>query len=155
MSWQGTVHSLHIATAGGGTVETVEEVRAVEGRGLEGDRYFDGTGTFSKTPGNGRHVTLIELEAIEALLVEQGVTLDPAEARRNVVTSGVPLNHLVGREFRVGGVVLMGQRLCEPCTYLSGLVGEDVKAGLIHRGGLRADIVQGGTIRPGDQVTPS
>ena len=154
MSWQGTVHSLHIAPAGGAAVETVEEVRAVDGRGLEGDRYFEGTGTFSKTPGNGRHVTLIELEAIEALLVEEGVTLDPAEARRNIVTSGVPLNHLVGHEFRVGDVVLKGQRLCEPCTYLSGIVGENVKTGLIHRGGLRADIVRGGTIRVSDSVAP-
>jgi DNA-binding transcriptional ArsR family regulator len=153
--WQGVVHSLHVASTGGAPVETVEQVRAVAGRGLEGDRYFDGTGTFSKKPGTGRHVTLIELEALHALLVDHGVILDPAEARRNVVTCGVPLNHLVGREFRVGRVLLSGMRFCEPCTHLSGLVGKDVKTGLIHRGGLRADIVRGGTIRTGDQVAPT
>jgi MOSC domain-containing protein YiiM len=133
---------------------TVDEVRAVDGRGLEGDRYFDGTGTFSNTAGTGRHVTLIELEALQALRAETGLELDPAEARRNIVTCGVPLNHLLGREFEVGRVVLRGMRPCEPCTYLSGLLGKDVKAGLIHRGGLRADILHGGLIRSGDAVTP-
>jgi DNA-binding transcriptional ArsR family regulator len=152
--WQGVVHSLHLAPAGAAPMETVGEARAVAGRGLEGDRYFHGTGTFSPKPGTGRHVTLIELEALRALQLDHGVALDPAEARRNVVTCGVPLNHLVGREFRVGRVVLRGMRFCEPCTYLSGLVGKDVKTGLIHRGGLRADIVRGGTIRVGNRVAP-
>jgi MOSC domain-containing protein YiiM len=79
----------------------------------------------------------------------------PGAARRNLVTRGVPLNHLVGREFQVGGVRLRGTRLCEPCQYLEGLTTKGVLAGLIHRGGLRADIVSGGTIRVGDLVTES
>ena len=133
---------------------TVDEVRAVDGRGLEGDRYFDGTGTFSNTVGTGRRVTLIELEALQALRAETGLELDPAEARRNIVTRGVPLNDLLGRDFEVGSVVLRGMRLCEPCTYLSELLGKDVKAGLTNRGGLRADILHGGLIRTGDAVTP-
>jgi DNA-binding transcriptional ArsR family regulator len=152
--WQGLVHSLHVAEAGGAPMQTVSEGRVVEGRGIEGDRYFDGLGTFSKKPGTGRHVTLIELEARHALLADHGVALDPADARRNVVTCGVPLNHLIGRELRIGKVVLRGMRPCEPCTYLSGLLGTDVKTGLIHRGGLRADVVRGGTIRAGDTVRP-
>jgi MOSC domain-containing protein YiiM len=133
---------------------TLDEVRAVEGRGLEGDRYFDGTGTFSQTAGTGRHVTLIELEALQALQAETGIELDPAEARRNIVTSGVPLDDLIGSDFMVGQVVLRGMRPCEPCTYLSELLGKDVKTGLAHRGGLRADLVRGGSIRSGDAVTP-
>jgi DNA-binding transcriptional ArsR family regulator len=151
--WQGAVHSLHVGPAAGAPLSTVDRVRAVAGRGLEGDRYFEGTGTFSRKPGTGRHLTLIELETLRALAAD-GIALDPAEARRNVVTCGVPLNHLVGRELRIGSVVLRGMRLCEPCTYLSGLVGRDVKTGLIHRGGLRADIVRGGTIRAGAAVRP-
>jgi DNA-binding transcriptional ArsR family regulator len=152
--WRGVIHSLHVAPAGGAPVGTVASVRAVEDRGLEGDRYFAGTGTFSKKPGTGRHVTLVELEALHALLSEYGVELEPREARRNVVTCGVPLNHLVGRGFRVGRVVLRGMRSCEPCKYLSGLVEKDVKTGLIHRGGLRADIMHGGIIRVGDAIVP-
>ncbi len=153
--WRGVVRSLHIAPVGGAPLGGVDSARAVENRGLEGDRYFDGTGTFSKKPGTGRHVTLIELEALHALLSEYGIELEPGEARRNVVTCGVPLNHLVGRDFRVGKVLLRGMRPCEPCKYLSGLVGKDVKTGLIHRGGLRADIVRGGVIRVGDVVLPA
>jgi MOSC domain-containing protein YiiM len=95
-----------------------------------------------------------ELEAIRALETERGIVLEPGEARRNVVTCGVPLNHLVGREFRIGQVVLRGVRLCEPCTYLSKLVGNDVMTGLIHRGGLRADVARGGAIRVGDAIQP-
>src|SRR6476619_1204022 len=104
VGWRGVVHSIHLAPAAAAPTTTVAEARAVEGRGLEGDRYFRGTGTFSAVPGTGRHLTLIELEAIRALLDEEGVELDPGEARRNVVTYGVPLNHLVGREFLVGDV---------------------------------------------------
>jgi MOSC domain-containing protein YiiM len=153
--WRGLVHSLHVAPVAGAPPVRVDSVRAVAGRGLEGDRYYLGAGTFSKKPGSGRHVTLIELEALRALEAERGITLEPGEARRNVVTCGVPLNHLVGREFRVGRAVLRGARLCEPCTYLSGVVGRDVKTGLIHRGGLRADIVRGGTITTGSAIRPA
>lgn len=152
--WQGVVHSLHLAATGGAPMETVAAVRVVDGRGVEGDRYFSATGTFSAKPGTGRHVTLIELEALAALRRESGIELGPAEARRNVVTCGVPLNHLIGREFKVGGAVLRGMRLCDPCTYLGRLTGKDVKPGLIHRGGLRADVIEGGRIRGGDVVLP-
>jgi DNA-binding transcriptional ArsR family regulator len=152
--WRGTVWSLHVATTAGAPMTTVDQVRAVAGRGLEGDRYFEGIGTFSKKPGTGRDVTLIELEALRTLFSDHGVELAPADARRNIVTCGVPLNHLVGREFRVGRVVLRGMRFCEPCTYLARVVGQDVMTGLIHRGGLRADIVRAGTIRVGDHVSP-
>jgi MOSC domain-containing protein YiiM len=82
--------------------------------------------------------------------------LEPTQTRRNIVTRGVPLNHLVGRQFRVGrDVVLQGVRLCEPCDYLESLTLSGVRGGLIHRGGLRADIISGGTIRVGNRVTPA
>jgi MOSC domain-containing protein YiiM len=151
--FRGNVVSIHIAREAASPMESTQEVKAVAGQGLEGDRYFDGTGHWSKTPGVSREVTLIELETIEALEREKSIAVVPGAARRNVVTRGVPLNHLVGREFQVGAVRLRGTRLCEPCAYLEGLTQPGVLTGLIHRGGLRAEIVTGGTIRVDDAIT--
>ena len=148
----GSVHSIHIAAVASEPTVAVAEVRAVEGKGLEGDRYFDGKGSWSSTPGSGRQVTLIELETIEALERDYKYRIEPGQARRNIVTRGVALNHLVGHEFIVGGVRLSGLRLNEPCNHLASLTDEKVKQGLVHRGGLRADIVSGGVIRVGDEV---
>ncbi|TMI79011.1 MAG: MOSC domain-containing protein [Bacillati bacterium ANGP1] len=131
---------------------SVKEIRAVPGRGLDGDRYFHQLGTFSKTPGSGREVTLISIEALEALKRDYGIAIDAGDSRRNIVTRGVPLDHLVGREFTVGSVSLRGMRLCEPCGHLEKLTQEGVRAGLVHRAGLRAHILTEGTIRPGDPV---
>jgi MOSC domain-containing protein YiiM len=144
-------------------MESVESVRAVPGRGLAGDRYFLGTGVYSPKPSHGgREVTLIEAEAVAALLdgVQNakghrlGIKLAAAETRRNIATSGVPLNHLVDREFWVGPVRMVGTRLCEPCKYLEDLTQKGVMAGLIHRGGLRARILSEGVIRVSDVVRP-
>lgn len=135
-------------------LDSVEEVEAVAGQGLKGDRYAIRTGSFSKKEGAGREVTLIESEAVESARRDYGIEAKLDDPRRNVVTSGVALNHLVGREFAVGDVRLRGVRLCEPCEHmekLSGLTG--IRKALIHRGGLRAEIVAGGTIRVGDTVT--
>jgi MOSC domain-containing protein YiiM len=153
--WQGSVVSIHVTPAAGQPMETVPEARAVAGRGLEGDRYALGTGYYSKTPGaGGRELTLIETETLEALS-DLGVKLSAAESRRNVATAGVPLNHLVGREFWVGAVRLRGTRLCEPCKYLEGLTQAGAMAALIHRGGLRAQILTDGLIRVGDPIKPA
>jgi MOSC domain-containing protein YiiM len=151
--FHGNVVSLHIARGAAMPMQSAHEVKAVAGQGLEGDRYFDGTGHWSKTPGVSREVTLIEIETIEALEREKNIAIALGAARRNVVTRGVPLNHLVGREFHVGVVRLRGTRLCEPCAYLEDLTQQGVLAGLIHRGGLRAEIVTGGTIRLEDAIT--
>ena len=124
----------------------VDSIVAVAGRGLEGDRYFDA----QKKP--GQQVTLIEREAVDALGRDYGVTLAPGDARRNLVTDGVALNHLVGREFTIGEVRLRGVRLCEPCTHLQHLTGAKVLPGLVHRGGLRAEILTGGELKPGQTV---
>ncbi len=149
---RGAVVSIHVSPTAAGPMRSVDEVRAVPGQGLEGDRYFAGGGTYSDRPGPDREVTLIESESIEALARDYEVDIRPGDARRNVVTRGVSLNHLVGREFRVGDVLLRGLRLCEPCTHLARLVGHDVVPGLVHRGGLRAQIVRGGVVRVGDGV---
>lgn len=152
MSIGGVVVSLHIAPVGAAPMQSVRRVTAVAGRGLEGDRYFSQLGTYSKDPGSGRDVTLIESEAIEALGREYGVELDAGLTRRNLVTRGVPLNHLVEREFRVGAVSLRGTRLCEPCAHMEKLTVKGAMRGLIHRGGLRAEILTSGIIRVGDSI---
>ena len=149
---QGTVVSINVARAGSAVMSTVNEARAVPGKGLEGDRYFHQVGTYSNKPGPDRELTLIEIEALEALKSDYGIDLEPRDSRRNIVTRGVPLNHLVGREFKVGGVTLSGIRLCEPCSHLEELTRTGVKRGLVHRGGLRAEIVSEGTIRVGDAI---
>nr|UXE45587.1 hypothetical protein Hi04_10k_c4998_00030 [uncultured bacterium] len=125
----------------------VEEANARAGLGLEGDRYFRPEGVDPD-----REITLIEVEAIEALNRDKKVPLEIGESRRNVVTRGVALNDLVGREFAVGATRLEGIRLCEPCNHLQKLTRPGVLKGLVHRGGLRARIVQGGPIRVGDPV---
>ena len=146
--------AIHIAREAAGAMLSVSETRAVPGRGLDGDRYFHQTGTYSSRPGPGREVTLIEAESVDALGREAGILLAPGASRRNVTTRGVPLNHLVGRQFRVGEVLLEGVRLCEPCAHLESLTQSGVREGLIHRGGLRARIVTEGTIRIGDVIQP-
>src|SRR6266542_1748480 len=148
------VVSIQIAPAARAPMLSVIDARALPGYGLEGDRYAKATGTYSKSPEPAREVTLIEIEALEALARDYGLQLKPEETRRNLVTRGVALNHLVGREFKVGQIRLRGIRLCEPCTHLEELAQKPVRAGLVHRGGLRAQIIDGGMIRAGDSVEP-
>ena len=130
---------------------SVPEVRAIAGAGLEGDRYCRERGTFSKKlPSN--QITLIEAEALEAAERDYGIELTAEESRRNVLTCGVALNHLVGREFQIGEVRLRGLKLCEPCTHLQQLTGKAVLKALRHRGGLRAEILGGGVIKVGEKI---
>ena len=152
--FEGRLLGIYIAGAKSTPLGRVEEVQAVPGSGLAGDRYFFEQGTFSKPAGPDREVTLIEMEAIEALLRDCRINLDPGEARRNLVTHGVPLNHLVGKDFSIGDVVLHGIRLCEPCGHLESLTVKGIKEGLCHRGGLRAQILHGGVLRSGDVIRP-
>lgn len=129
------------------------EARAVPGKGLEGDRYFGGKGTFSPNPQKTDYeITLVEKEKIEAFAVETGLPFTASHARRNLVTEGVDLNALAGREFLVGEVRIRGIRLCEPCSHLARTTFPETLRGLVHKGGLRAQIVTEGTIRIGDAV---
>ena len=150
--WIGKVESIHIAPAAKAPVQAVEQVEAVPGAGLAADRYFLKQGTFFK-PEPDHELTLVEAEAIEAAERDYKMKMNPGEARRNVVTRGVALNHLVGREFQIGDVKLRGLRLCEPCSHLEALTGLPVIKSLRHRGGLRAQILTQGVIRVGDTVT--
>jgi MOSC domain-containing protein YiiM len=150
--FQGRLIAICIGETKRADLRAVEMCEAVAGQGLVGDRYSRQDGTFSKPGSPDREVTLIESEALEALAREDGITLQPTQARRNLVTRDVPLNHLVGREFAVGPVVLAGIRLCEPCGHLEKLTLTGIKQGLCHRGGLRARIVRGGALRVGDSI---
>ena len=133
-------------------MKSVTNAKAVAGRGLEGDRYYTKLGTYSNQAGSGRDVTLIEIEAINGLKRDYEVQLDSGQPRRNIVTLGVALNHLVEQEFRIGDVVLRGTRLCEPCAHMEKLTVKGAMRGLVHRGGLRAEIISGGSIRVGDTI---
>jgi len=150
--WSGTVESIHIAAAAEGPMRALDQVVAIPGAGLEGDRYALKLGTFFK-PEPDYELTLIEAEAIEALRRDYQVDLPAGEARRNIVTRNAPLNHLVGKEFAIGDVRFRGIRLCEPCDHLQKVTGKPVIKGLLHRGGLRAQILTQGTIRVGDVVS--
>ena len=154
--FEGTVDSIHISGKATEPLVRVDQVQAVAGRGLEGDRYFEKDGTFPDKKGEvhdpGREVTLIEAETLEAIARDYDLDVEHGLPRRNIVTRGVALNHLVGREFSVGEVRLRGLRLNEPCNHLASLTSDEVKKGLVHRGGLRAQILDGGVIRVGDAV---
>jgi MOSC domain-containing protein YiiM len=154
-TWQGRVASIHLIATAGGSASSVNEARALPGRGLEGDRYAGAVGTYSNKPGPSRELTLIEREALEGLKRDDGVDLAPGDSRRNIEVTGVPLNHLLDREFFVGAVRCRGIRLCEPCSRLAELTTPKAHPGLVHRGGLRAQILTEGTIRVGDEVRPA
>jgi MOSC domain-containing protein YiiM len=135
-----------------GPSHDVERVRVVPGRGLEGDRYFTGDGTFSVEGKSGQDLTLIEAEALEALAAEHGIELEAGETGRNVLTRGVDLNALVGRRFRIGDLECYGDRPCDPCATLERHTQPGVMRGLAGRGGLRADLLTEGELVVGAQI---
>jgi MOSC domain-containing protein YiiM len=145
----GHVVAIFVTPVESGATTRVEETRAVAGVGLEGDYRV----ALPDHPPDTQ-LTLVEREAIEAANAEHGLSLDLGDTRRNVVTEGVSLNHLVGREFTVGDVRARGVELCEPCAHLARLTGQPVVKALVHRGGLRAEILEGGTLRTGAPVHP-
>ena len=142
----GRVEGIFISPQKGLLPEPVETVRAVAGRGLEGNRYF------SDNAPRGQAITLIAAEAVEAMESEHGIAIEARESRRNVVTRGVDVNALVGKRFRVGDVECRGVELCHPCADLQAMTKPGVIKGLAHRGGLNADILTDGAINVGDAV---
>ena len=141
----GRVEDIFITAEHGALPQPVESVRAIAGKGLEGNRYFD-----EGTPES--ELTLIAAEELETLRDEHGIELDAAASRRNVLTRGIDLNALVGKRFRVGAVECRGVELCEPCSHLESLTQPGVIEGLVHRAGLNAAILTDGELRPGDDV---
>jgi len=155
MSYQGELAGIFISPTNGAPLHSVDAVDAVTGKGLAGDRHFDASRTLKGKVLQVGEVSLIEQEALDAILREEGIAMEPHLTRRNLLTRGVPLNHLVGLEFRVGDVLLRGFELCEPCGHMERLSKvKGVRKALIHRGGLRAHIIEGGTLHPGDVIRP-
>lgn len=152
MAERGTVEHIHLATSGGEPMQSVPSARAIAGRGLEGDRYATGSGHWSPTRRAGDSLTLIEAEEVEGVVASHGLDLPPGSTRRNVTTRGIRLDDLIGHRFRIGAVVCRGTRRCEPCSYLDQLLDQPALNALVHRGGLRAEIVTGGPISIGDPI---
>jgi MOSC domain-containing protein YiiM len=152
MKFEGQLLCIHIAQAGGEAMEELQEASLIEGVGIEGDRYATGKGYYSDRP-DIREVTLIDEETLIALKRDHDIELSPAEHRRNLTTRNVPLNHLVGRRFKVGDTVLEGGRLNVPCKYLQTLLDKKVFVPLLNRSGLNCRIIKGGKIFCGDLVT--
>jgi MOSC domain-containing protein YiiM len=151
---RGRVEVVAIAAGAEAPMQQVATARAIPGRGLEGDRYANQVGTFTPRSGRGSgyDLTLIEAEALDELTLPDGHRLGYAEARRNIVTRGIDLNTLVGKRFRIGEVECVGRRLCEPCAHLERLTYRGVLRKLIHRGGLRADILTAGSVGVGAAI---
>jgi len=146
----GQVEAILVAPNAGAQSRSLDSASALAGRGLDGYRHVTGDGTFpSGLPGSA--LTLIEDEVCASF----SPPLSPDEHRRNIVTSGIDLNALVGREFTIGAVRCRGMRLCEPCTVVDGYAPRPLLRALVHRGGLRADILEDGTIRRGDPISAS
>jgi hypothetical protein len=143
----GVVEAILLAPAAEAPLQRVDAAEAIPGRGLAGDRYADGRGTFSGGSGSGYQLTVVAAETL-------GDTLTWEEARRNVVTRGIDLNALVGREFAIGEVACRAARLAEPCAHLERLTRPGIMRPLVHRAGIRADILTAGTIRVGDTIEP-
>ena len=140
----GRIEAIHVATEESGPTQPRERVTVVAGRGVEGDRKF----------ASSHNLTLVEAEALEGLTADTGIELGPGESRRQVTTRGIGLNDLVGKRFRVGELECLGEELCEPCAHLQSLTEPGVLRGLVHRGGLCAEVLSGGQIAVGDTVEP-
>ena len=153
--FSGTLRGISIAHEPAGAMQAVESVEAIAQVGLRGDRYALRTGTFQRKPGQApQDVTLIEQEALEAALRDHQTEISHLMTRRNLLTAGVPLNHLVGKTFAIGDVLIRGLELCEPCRHLQKLTCKEILKPLVHRGGLRAQILRGGTLQVADVIRP-
>lgn len=145
--FKGRVVAIHICANRKENMQAHDQIEAIAGKGLVGDRFFKDNQQKPK-----RQVTLIEQEAIEAVQNDYNIPLQLHETRRNILTKGVPLNHLIGKEFQVGEVKMRGAELCEPCSHLQKMTHPGVMKALIHRGGIRAEILNDGQINVGDQI---
>jgi MOSC domain-containing protein YiiM len=147
MRTQGRVEAIYLRATSGEDAVEAPSARLVAGKGVERDRYFSAGGA---APGEA--LTLIAAEALEALAADTGIALGGADSRRQILTRGIDLNTLVGRDFTVGGIPCRGVELCEPCAHLQSLTAPGVLRGLVHRGGLRADVLGDGEVSVGDAV---
>ena len=148
---KGVVEGIYVAREGSATMERVEEARTIEGCGIEGDRYCEGTGFW--TPyGDVCEVTLIESEDLDYIQLELGITVENGEHRRNIVTSGIRLGDLRRKRFRIGETILEYDRPRPPCRHVQELSEPGMTRALKGRGGICARVVEAGTIRTQDTI---
>jgi MOSC domain-containing protein YiiM len=152
MSHHGYVEHIHIAPAAAAPMQSVERVAAIAGHGLDGDRYAAGVGHWSSIRRRGEGLTLIEAEELAEVSATHVLDLPPGSTRRNLTTRGIRLESLLGLRFRIGAVTCRAIRRCEPCSYLDGLLGQSALDALVHRAGIRAEILIDGTIAVGDPI---
>ena len=155
MQKQMKLHAILIGEKAKEPLHSVESVEAVKGRGLRGDRYFYGRGTFNKTQlaQHVREVSILSYEALEACNSRIESSLNFPDLRRNLVIEHFDAGLLEGKEFQIGSAIFRIVRTCPPCRYLSRLLGEDMMTGLKYIGGYRASIVQSGILHVGDEIT--
>jgi len=151
----GKIVNLFISQSIESSMKKVNQIVLKEKKGIFGDRYYSQEGTFSNKGKiePDRDVTLIEIEKINEFNDEFNQNITDEDLRRNITVSNCNLNSLVGKEFQIGNVVLKGIRLCEPCKYLAEkLDNEEVLTKLVHKAGLRAQIIKGGSIDTTSQI---
>ncbi|TCV92657.1 MOSC domain-containing protein [Biostraticola tofi] len=154
LAFQGRIVFLHFCPRAFLPMRAAERLNLIAGQGIEGDRYCQSSGFYSHKPEEGRQVTLFEIETLEALKRDHGIPLGPEEHRRNITVRGVPLNHLVGRQFWVGETLLEATRLSTPCKHLEEITGKPVFDPLINRSGLNCKILTGGSVYLNDVIRP-
>lgn len=151
---EGFVKEIFISQLAGAEMRSIKSAELVKGKGIVGDRYFKKIGTFSEAleETGDFEVTLIESEEVEAFEKKLALGYTAKEFRRNLVTSGIALGELIGKEFTIGSVVLKGVRYCEPCAHLAGILGNEIMVHMVHKTGLRALITLGGEISVNSKV---
>ena len=148
------LESIWIAPAAGAPLLPLDQANVEKDHGIIGDRYHQGKGTFSRWQRANRAISLIQSESLASILEETGMDISHGRNRRNLVTSGVDLTDLIGGRFRIGSALFRASATCAPCRYLEHLLGPGTFAALRNRGGIRAEVIEIGTIRPGDTIVP-
>lgn len=151
----GSVVDIIIGSEELGPVHSVGEVEAVAGLGLKGDRYYERERKSTKDHDPSVEITLVELEGIEAAREESGLDITIEDLRRNIVTTGIDLDPLVGRRFYLGDALVEALDLNPPCRRLARIAGKPLLKPLIGKAGIRGRVVEGGVIKKGDAIRPA
>jgi MOSC domain-containing protein YiiM len=149
-----TLHAIIIGEKAKEPLHYVDSVRAVQSKGLEGDRYYYGQGTFNKPQlsQDVREISILPFETLSECNSRLDSSLDFLDLRRNLIIKNFDVSLLADRVFTIGTAKFRIVRTCPPCRYLSRLLNEDMMIGLKYIGGHRAIIVQSGVITAGDEI---
>ena len=148
------LHAIIIGEKAKESLHYVESVQAVEGRGLEGDRYFYRQGTFNipQLSQDVREISIVPYETLEACNQHLSSHLNFLDLRRNLVIKDFDIEALESNIFSIGNAEFKIVRTCPPCRYLSRVLEEDMMTGLKYIGGYRAKIIKSGSICVNDVI---